>query len=222
MRRLAVLLILTLSWIPAAQAMASMPGMDMSPPASTARPATPATPAMPGMDMPGMNMGAPAATTPAATAPRPASGASVTIASGTEEGKKVLTATVTLKGKPVEGAKVAFYVQRTFGQLLLGQDDTLDDGTAVAPFPSDLPSLTGELHVLAQIVAPAAYTDGRGEATFKGGVVVLPETDPFPRALWSPHAPLGLVLTLATFLGIVWSCYFFVLGQLRGIRKEVP
>jgi hypothetical protein len=166
--------------------------------------------------MPGMNMG-PAATAPAT---RPASGATVTVAVGIEEGKKVLVATVALHGKAIEGAKVAFYAKRTFGQLLLGQEETLDDGTAGVPFPEGLPGgSTGELHIVAQVIAPAAYSDACGGATVKGGIVVLPEEDPFPRALWSPHAPLGLVATLATFLGIVWSCYVFVISRLIAIVK---
>src|SRR5437016_6280200 len=82
----------------------------------------------------------------------------IVVTTGLEEGKKVLVATLKLDGKPLEGAKVSFFVRRTFGNLLLGQERTLDDGTAAVPFPEGLPGgESGKLQVLAKIVEPALY-----------------------------------------------------------------
>ena len=59
------------------------------------------------------------------------------------EGKAVLIATVHVKGEPAEDAMVAFNVERTFGRMFLGREVTLDDGTAVVPFPEGLPGDAG-------------------------------------------------------------------------------
>ena len=153
---------------------------------------------------------------PASAGPPP----QIAVAAGTEEGKKVLVATVTRQGKPLENVRVAFGVKRTFGVMNVGQEDTLDDGTAAVPFPKGLPGgPQGELQIVAEIKAPAPYAGVRREATLPGGVVVAQENDPFPAALWSPRAPLALVLTIVVLLGGVWLTYLYVVVQLVRIRK---
>jgi hypothetical protein len=146
--------------------------------------------------------------------------AQIAISTATEEGKKVIIATVTRDGKPIEGAHVVLQAKRTFGNLTLGEDDTLADGTVAVPFPSDLPSgPEGRIQVIAQIKSPPELS-GRAIQTFDGARKVLPNEDPFPRALWSPHAPLALLITIGSMLTIVWSVYLFVVIQLIKIRKE--
>ncbi len=142
------------------------------------------------------------------------------LATKTEEGKDVLVATVKLGGKPMEGARVAFFVKRSFGLLSLGEDETLEDGTAAVLFPKNLPGdATGKLNFVTQIVAPPRFASVRAEATFGGGVAFVAEENPFPRALWSPRAPLGLILTIVTLVGGVWCIYAYVVVQLFKIRK---
>ena len=146
--------------------------------------------------------------------------AQIAISTATEEGKKVIIATVTRDGKPVEGAHVVLQAKRTFGNLTLGEDDTLADGTVAVPFPSDLPSgPEGRIQVMAQIKSPPELS-GIATQIFDGARKVLPDEDPFPRALWSPHAPLALLITIGSMLTIVWSVYLFVVIQLIRIRKE--
>jgi hypothetical protein len=155
----------------------------------------------------------------AQTATQPAK-AVVSVSSEVEEGKKVLLATVKLNGKPVEGAKVDFFVRRTFGNLLVGQETTLDDGSAAVPFPQGLPGgETGQLEVLAIVTSPPQYASAQAQTTLDGGVVVRPEPDPFPRALWAPHAPAVLIIIVALLLGGVWCTYLYVLSQLLKILK---
>jgi len=151
----------------------------------------------------------------------PAAKPEITLSFSKEEGKPTLTATVRLNGKPLENVKVAFFIERTFGQLLLGQDTTLDDGTAAVAFPSDLPGgPSGELNASAEIKATAAYGGGRAQARFGGARKFMPESVAFPRALWAPRAPVGLLVTLFVLLGAVWGAYAYVVGQLIHINKE--
>jgi hypothetical protein len=148
---------------------------------------------------------------------RPA--AQIAIGVFTEEGQKLIRATVTMNGKPVENASVVFGVRRTFGDLIIGEDKTLDDGTAAARFPADLPGgPAGELTFVATIKSPPELAGSRTEATVGGGVKRVPETEPFPRALWSPHAPMQLVVPIVVLLGGVWVTYVFVVGQIIAIR----
>ncbi len=157
----------------------------------------------------------PAAQTAPAMTPR------VTLESTMEEGQKILHAAVTVDGKPVQSATVAFYVRRTFGNMLLGQDQTDDDGTAAIPFPTDLPGMPqGELQVTAVVTAPPQYTSGNAAATFTGAPVVPASADAFPRALWAPQAPLMLIVIILAILAAVWLAYVYVGVQLLRIRQR--
>ena len=138
----------------------------------------------------------------------------------TEDGRKQLQATVTADGKPLENATVAFTVKRTFGQLDIGKDQTLDDGTAQIPFPVDLPGgTTGQLDVTAIVQAPTKYANTSAHATFGGAAILIPSDDEFPRSLWAPRAPWLLIVTIAGILAIVWCVYAYVAGQLWAIAR---
>jgi hypothetical protein len=144
----------------------------------------------------------------------------VIVTTVTEDHQRLIRATVKQAGKPIENATVAFYVQRTFGNLLLGHDQTLDDGTAAVPFPEGLPGgQNGELRVIAVITEPAPYRAGRAEITLGDAVKVGPVAEAFPRSLWAPQAPWPLILTIVMVLVLVWCTYTYVVVQLCKIRK---
>ena len=160
------------------------------------------------------------ATAPATTTSSPAVTAELKIQLTTEEGKKQIQATLTAGGKPVEGATVAFTVKRTFGNLPIGKDQTLDDGTAAVTFPADLPGgATGELQVIASVQAPTKYSQITARATFSGAATIHPSDDEFPRALWAPRAPWLLVGTIVGILAAVWCVYAYVLAQLWALYR---
>lgn len=141
----------------------------------------------------------------------------------TEDGKKVLVATVTKAGKPVENAKVVFFARRTFGALSLGAEVTLDDGTAAVPFPTTLPGDgRGRLQLSAELAnRPKDAPPVRAEARFEGGVPFRAEPQaPPPRALWSSRAPLILLVNIALLVGLVWGAFAYVAFQLFRIRSE--
>jgi len=137
-----------------------------------------------------------------------------------EDGEKLILATVTVDDQPIEDAAVTFYVQRTFGWMLIGADRTLDDGTAAVPFPSDLPGgPTGTLVVRAQITASPTYSGAQAQAVFDGVPKVSIEDQPQPRALWARRAPWSMVaIFVVVFVG-VWSAYGYVFVQLTKIQK---
>jgi Ni/Fe-hydrogenase subunit HybB-like protein len=143
----------------------------------------------------------------------------IAISSSVEEGKKMIVATVMLDGKPLSGARVGFFVQRRFGLMTLGAEETIDDGTAAVTFPEGLPGEEGKLQIVAQIQTPAEYASVQTQGSFDGGTPIRAQTNLFPRALWSPHAPFALVFSIVSLLTIVWGTYVFVISQLIQIRK---
>jgi Ni/Fe-hydrogenase subunit HybB-like protein len=144
----------------------------------------------------------------------------IVIGSRTDENGQRLTATLTANQRPVADAQVEFLVQRALGRLSLGTHPTDADGVAVAPFPIGLPGgPTGELQVVVEIKSADGKTLAQADRIMAGGVPTLPEADPFPRALWSPRAPVALVLTIVALLTIVWTTYSFVILQLIKMRR---
>ncbi|MEO6435989.1 MAG: NrfD/PsrC family molybdoenzyme membrane anchor subunit [Tepidisphaeraceae bacterium] len=137
----------------------------------------------------------------------------VALATADEDGKRQVVATVTLGGKPLENAQVAFRLKRAFGFMLLGSDKTLDDGTAAAELPRDLPAeANGEVEVTAEVAAGPNYAAAESTALFPG--TPSPANAPLPRALWAPHAPRSLIAAIGITLAVSWGVFAYVLFQL--------
>jgi hypothetical protein len=173
---------------------------------------------------------------------------SLTLKTQVEDNKKMMVATVTRDGKPLEGIPVSFYVERSFGKLLIGEDKTLEDGSAAVVAPEGMPggpagelkilaqatlpeSATGEMKASADVAAPSIPAEPAASAaptpakiidaqfSFKGGAKILQEQEPFPRALWAPRAPVVLLATISVILAAVWGTYAFVFSQLIKIKQ---
>jgi hypothetical protein len=172
---------------------------------------------------------------------------SLVLTSEVEDGKKMLIATLTQDGKPLEGVLISFYVERTFGKLVVGEDKTLEDGSAAIAVPEGITSgPEGELKVTAQAtlpdaapsetqastevaapstpaeaVASPAATPPRvidAQFTLKGEAKLLQEQEFVPRALWAPKAPVALLATITAILVVVWGSYVFVVSQIIKIK----
>jgi len=167
----------------------------------------------------GMTMPMPG-TSPAATTVPVATDVTVTLSTDVEDGKKQLVATVKRDGKPVANATVSFGAKRTFGRLALGTDVTLDDGTAAIAFPTSLPGdAQGNLELDAMVQGPLSQWGASTQATLAGGLSKAPPSDTFPRALWSPSAPVGLIIAIVILVSGAWGAYLFVAFQLIAIRR---
>lgn len=155
-----------------------------------------------------------------ARAAEPRQQARIELARATEGGESMLVATVTRDGRPVPGAVVGFFAHRLFGLLTLGQDRTLDDGTAAVSFPSTLPgNARGELRLRAALLSPDELAGTAVETVLPGGRPKQSVREEFPRALWAPRAPIGLLATIAFLLLCVWTTYAFVIRQLVAIHS---
>jgi len=137
----------------------------------------------------------------------------------TEDKQEMLVAKVTADGLPVKGATVAFSVRRTFGLMTLGEDQTLDDGTAAVAFPTALPGdAKGELAFRVALRSPPEL-DGSAAEVKLAGAPARPWPSVPPRALWSSRVPLAIPATIAFLVLCVWSTYAFVATQLAALRN---
>ena len=166
----------------------------------------------------GAHVGAHAAA-PAAVPALPAtSRAHLELKRTSEDGQEMLVATTTVNGQPVAGASVAFSVVRTFGNVALGEDQTLDDGTAAVPYPQGLPgNAHGDLDFRVTVLSPPALASAPVQVTIGGAARSSTAPEDFPRALWSSRAPLAIVGTIAFLLLCVWGTYGFVVVQLAAM-----
>ena len=157
-------------------------------------------------------------TAPAKPATQP--NATLAIDVVTEDGQKLIRAKLSAGGKPVEDATISFGVKRRFGTLSLGEDRTLDDGSAAVKFPSDLPGgATGTLHVIAHVTTPPQFASVQAQRNFTGAKMVAARAGPLPRALWAPRAPFPLLIPIVALVVGVWLAYLFVFIQVLAIRK---
>ena len=153
----------------------------------------------------------------------------------TEEGKKMIVAQVSQDGKPLAGATVVISVERSFGNLILGEDQTLEDGSAAVEFPMRLPAgPAGKLKILAEI-KPSGETSGaakeanvqassdslaaRAQLMAESAIAKEMKGEALPRALWAPKAPVPLLLSITAILVIVWGTYGFIGIQLIKIKQ---
>jgi molybdopterin-containing oxidoreductase family membrane subunit len=159
-------------------------------------------------------------TTARAQAPAPASAVQIALKRTTEDKQEMLVATVTANGRPVKDAVVAFSVTRTFGTMALGEDQTLDDGTAAVKYPSGLPGDSrGELTFSVAVKSPPALAGAPVEVKLGGAQPAHASPMEVPRALWSSRAPLGVVGTILFLLLCVWTTYGFVVSQLAALYR---
>jgi hypothetical protein len=146
---------------------------------------------------------------------------SIQLSTDVEDGKKMIQATVTLNNKPLANVTLDYFVKRTFGNLAIGEDTTLDDGTSAVAFPSDLPGeMDGSLHFSVRVKSPDPYTGASTAAVLAADTPHALIADAFPRALWAPEAPLALMASIGAILGCVWLSYLFVVSQIYAIRKD--
>lgn len=145
--------------------------------------------------------------------------ARVELRRASEGEEDVLVAAVTVGGVPAPGVTVEFFAYRHLGLLALGEDETLDDGTAAVSFPRGLPgNLRGDIRFRAAVLSPDSLAGAAAETVMSGGVPARQDAGEPPRALWSTRAPTALLVGITVLLLCVWSTYAFTIWQLMRLR----
>jgi len=128
------------------------------------------------------------------------------------------------KEVPVPETLVGIFVKRFFNPMKVGEGTTDENGEATVEFPSNLPGdPQGNLTLMAKLDESELY--GNLEASVvapKWGVPVSNKIEDQPRALWSSHPPLWMLITFSILMLVVWGHYVVIVFELFRLRKEQP
>ena len=149
----------------------------------------------------------------------------VTLDIVTTESDSVNTLTIQLNEQsinslPVTDVEVALQVPRMFSDLTIVTDFTDDDGMVEFVFPNDIPGGTkGELLIMVQIADTDDYASIKSQLQTNWGVPTE-RAEQESRTLWSPNAPIWMVLTFAFLMIMVWGHFLIIIRKLYLIQKE--
>lgn len=123
----------------------------------------------------------------------------------------------------VKDVTIGVFVQRSFNPLKLGEATTDENGEATVEIPAKLPGdAKGNIVLLAKIEENEAYGNLEAKATQQWGIPVSDKLQELPRALWSAHPPLWMLITFIILVGTVWGHYIVIIYELFRLRKEEP
>lgn len=121
---------------------------------------------------------------------------------------------------PVSGETVTVFVPRMFSNLIIGELNLDETGTASIEFPSDLPGGNdGKLTIVAAFIDNSLFGNVEKREEIQWGV----PTDYLPashRALWTQRAPRWMIYTLSLMLAGVWGHYIFAVVSLIMIKID--
>jgi len=125
---------------------------------------------------------------------------------------------------PVPETAVGIFVKRLFNPLKIGEGNTDANGEATVEFPTNLPGdANGDMILLAKLDENEIFGNLETSTSVqKWGIPVSDKLKELPRALWSEHPPLWMMITFIILVGTVWGHYLVIIIQLFRLRKEEP
>jgi hypothetical protein len=124
---------------------------------------------------------------------------------------------------PVPETDLGIFVNRMFSTLKLGEGKTDEAGEASIEIPKNLPGDDkGNLTLLARLDENEIYGNLEASVVQQWGTPVSYVLKELPRALWSPHPPIWMLVTFAILMSVVWGHYLVIIIQLFRLRKEEP
>ena len=115
------------------------------------------------------------------------------------------------------------FVKRMFSSLKLGEGKTDEAGEASIEIPNNLPGdAQGNITLLAKLDENEVYGNLEAAVTQQWGTPVSDELKELPRALWSTHPPIWMLVTFVVLMSAVWGHYLVIIIQLFRLRKEEP
>jgi len=125
------------------------------------------------------------------------------------------------KETPLGPADLTVSVPKMFSMLKLADISLDSTGTGTAEFPANIiGDSLGNLTVVASIEENEIYGNVTGNAITKWGLhkhLITPDRP--SRELWTPIAPLWMIITLIIMLLGVWGHYVYAIIQLVRIKK---
>ncbi|MFZ4058201.1 MAG: hypothetical protein ACOYKE_08665 [Ferruginibacter sp.] len=124
---------------------------------------------------------------------------------------------------PVPETALGLFVKRSFFPLKIGEGTTDENGTATILVPSKLPGdEKGIITLIAKLDESELYGGLEADASQPWGVPVSNIIKEAPRALWSSHPPIWMVVTFIVLVTVVWGHYIVIIYELIRLRKEEP
>ncbi|MBL7733256.1 MAG: hypothetical protein JNM88_18965 [Chitinophagaceae bacterium] len=124
---------------------------------------------------------------------------------------------------PVKEATIGIYVKRLFLPLKIGEGTTDENGEAAVEIPYNLPGdAKGNITLLARLDENETFGNLEAASMQPWGKAVSNKVEEQPRALWSSHPPMWMLITFLVLMGVVWGHYIVIVYQLFRLRKEQP
>jgi hypothetical protein len=143
-----------------------------------------------------------------------------------EDSVRILKVSATQKNEKGEEVvipkeTVLIYVPRLFSLLKIGEIALDETGTGTLEFPKEIVGDTlGNLVVLAKIEEHDKFGFVQGRNTINWGVHKQYYKAEVPsRELWTPIAPLWMIITLLIMLAGVWAHYMYAVYELIMIKR---
>jgi hypothetical protein len=115
------------------------------------------------------------------------------------------------------------FVKRLFSGLKLGEGKTDENGEVSVEIPADLPGdAKGNITLIAKLDDNETYGNLEASVVQQWGTPVSDEIKELPRALWSPHPPIWMLITFVILMTAVWGHYIVIIFELFRLRKEEP
>jgi hypothetical protein len=123
--------------------------------------------------------------------------------------------------KPVQKEKVIVYVPRLFTLLKIGETDLDEAGNGKVEYTGKLVGDSlGNITVLARIEENDKFGNVQGQSSISWGVPKQYYLAEKPsRELWTPIAPIWMIVTLIIMLTGVWAHYLYAVWQLIRIKQ---
>lgn len=124
---------------------------------------------------------------------------------------------------PIPETDLGVFVKRLFNPLKIGEGKTDASGEVAVEIPNNLPGdAKGNITLLARLDDNEQYGNLEASVIQPWGTPVSDKFQELPRALWSPHPPLWMLITFIILMVTVWGHYIVIVYELFRLRKEQP
>jgi hypothetical protein len=122
---------------------------------------------------------------------------------------------------PIQKQKVIVYVPRLFNLLKIGETELDETGTGKVEYPGKLVGDSlGNITVIARIEENDLFGNMQGQSSISWGIPKQYYLAEKPtRELWTPIAPIWMIITLVIMLTGVWAHYIYAVVQLVKIKQ---
>lgn len=124
---------------------------------------------------------------------------------------------------PIAKTDLGIFVKRLFKPMKIADATTDESGEATVEISNKLPgNAKGDIILMALLSENEIYGNLETSTTIKWGTPVSDVLQISPRALWSAHPPMWMMITFAVLMTVVWGHYIVIIFELFRLRKEEP